>query len=144
MVSVAVDVAGCEIRIDQYRDVGESRRQEDRRGPLAVESGPPMRGSGGVADKLVPLPVDAGDHARGQAPGVLYTGSALRGEVFRIARPVCLPPAAPGLLQRCRAVRSPDPCQPTHFRSLGGVPESTEAVLSLAGTGGGDLIRHHH
>jgi hypothetical protein len=28
-----------------YEDVGESQRQEDRRGTLAVESGPPMRGS---------------------------------------------------------------------------------------------------
>jgi hypothetical protein len=59
MVSVAVGVAGCEVRIDHYEDVGESQRQKDRRGTLAVESGPPMRGSGGVADRLRPLPVDA-------------------------------------------------------------------------------------
>ena len=59
MVRVAVGVAGCEIRIDQYRDDGKSQRQEERRGALAVESGPPMRGSGGVAKRLGPLPVDA-------------------------------------------------------------------------------------
>ena len=93
MVSVAVGVAGCEVRIDHYEGVGESQRQEDRRGTLAVESGPPMRGSGGVADRLRPLPVDDGGHARGQAPGVLYAGSVPCGEAIRIARPVCLPPA---------------------------------------------------
>ena len=93
MVSVAVGVAGCEVRINQSEDDGESQRQEDRRGALAVESGPPMRGSGGVADRLRPLPVDDGSHARGQAPGVLYAESVPCGEVFRIARPVCLPPA---------------------------------------------------
>ena len=58
MVSVAVGVARCEVRIDQYEDVGDSQRQENRRGTLAVESGPPMRGSSGVADRLGPLPVD--------------------------------------------------------------------------------------
>ena len=95
MVSVAVGVAGCEVRINQSEDDGESQRQEDRRGALAVESGgaPPMRGRGGVADRLRPLPVDDGSHARGQAPGVLYAESVPCGEVFRIARPVCLPPA---------------------------------------------------
>jgi hypothetical protein len=47
MVSVAVGVAGREVRINQSEDDGESQRQEDRRGVLAVESGPPMQGSGG-------------------------------------------------------------------------------------------------
>ena len=51
MVSVAVGVARCELRIDQYEDTGESQRQEDRRGTLAVDNGPPMRGRGGVADR---------------------------------------------------------------------------------------------
>ena len=59
MVSVAVGVAGCEVRTHQSEDDGKSQRQEDRRGALAVESGPPMRGSGGIADRLGPLLVDA-------------------------------------------------------------------------------------
>ena len=56
---------------------------------------------------------------------------------------VCRRPA-PGLLRRCLALHSPEPRQQTHFRSLGGSLGSIVAVLSLAGTGGEDLIRHHH
>lgn len=93
MVSAAVGVAKYEVRIHHSEDDGKSQRQEDRREALAVESGPPMRGSGGVADRLRPLPVDEGDLARGQAPGILYAGSVPCGEAFRIARPICLPPA---------------------------------------------------
>jgi hypothetical protein len=65
MASIAVGVAEREVRIDHSEDDGKSQRQEDRRGALAVESGPPMRGSGGIADRLRPLPVDDGGQARG-------------------------------------------------------------------------------
>jgi hypothetical protein len=144
MVSVAVGVAGREVRINQSEDDGESQRQEDRRGVLAVESGPPMQGSGGVADRLRPLPVDDGGHARGQAPGVLYAGSVPCGKAFRTARPVCLPPAgswAPPWMQGPpRPGTPPADSLPPPGRFL----ERTEAVLSLAGTTGGEFIRHHH
>ncbi len=59
MVSTNLDVARCEGRIDPSDNAGESKRQEDRRGTLAVKSGPPTRGCGGVADSLRPLQVDA-------------------------------------------------------------------------------------
>lgn len=56
MVSTNLDVARCEGRIDQRADAGESQRQEDRRGTLAVKSGPPTRGSGRVADSCTSPP----------------------------------------------------------------------------------------
>ena len=144
MVSVAVGVAECEVRIDQSEDDGKSQRQEDRRGALAVESGPPMRGSGGVTDRLRPLPVDDGGHARGQASGVLYAGSVPCGEAIRIAHPVCLPPAGswapPGVPGPPLPRTPPADSLPQPGRFL----ERTEAVLSLVGTGREDLIRHHH
>jgi len=144
MVSVAVGVAGCEVRIDRYEDVGESQRQEDRRGTLAVESGPPMRGSGGVADRLRPLPVDTCGLPV-YRPRSHYTPDPPRVERHSASRAlfVCRRPA-PGLLQGCRALRSPEPSQADSLPQPGRFLESTEAVLSLAGTGGGELIRHHH
>jgi len=120
MVSVAVGVAGCEVRIDHYEGVGESQRQEDRRGTLAVESGPPMRGSGGVADRLGPLPVDVWGLPV-YSPHSYYTPDPPRVERHSASRAlfVCRRPA-PGLLQGCMALRSPELRQQTHFRSLGG------------------------
>ena len=120
MVSVAVGVAGCEVRTHQSGDDGKSQRQEDRRGALAVESGPPMRGSGGVADRLRPLPVDACGLPVYRLQ-VYYTPDPPRVERHSASRAlfVCRRPA-PGLLQGCRALRSPEPRQQTHFRSLGG------------------------
>ena len=120
MVSAAVGVARCEVRIDQYEDVGESQRQEDRRGTLAVESGPPMRGSGGVADRGASPPDGRLQPVSERTLHVLYAGSAPCGEAFRIACPVCLPQAGswapPGVQGPC----PPEPRQQTHFRSLGG------------------------
>ena len=111
MVSVAVGVARCEVRINQYKDVGESQRQEDRRGTLAVESGPPMRGSGGVADRLRPLPVDACGLLV-YRPRSYYTPDPPRVERHSASRAlfVCRRPA-PGLLRGCLALRSPEPRQ---------------------------------
>ena len=144
MVSVAVGAAGCEVRINQHKDVGESQRQEDRRGTLAVESGPPMRGSGGVADRLRPLPVDACGLLV-YRPRSYYTPDPPRVERHSASRAlfVCRRPAL-GLLQGCLALRSPEPSQADSLPQPGRFPESTEAVLSLAGTGEGELIRHHH
>ena len=103
MVSVAVGLAGCEVRINHPEDVEESQRQEDRRGTLAVESGPPMRGSGGIADRLGPLPVDACDLPvyRLQAH---YTPDLPRVGRHSASRAlfVCRRPA-PGLLRGCWA-----------------------------------------
>ena len=117
MVSVAVGVAECEVRINLSEDVEESQRQEDRRGALAVKSGPPMRGSGGIADRLGPLLVDACGLPvyRLQA---YYTPDPPRvGRHSASACPVCLPPAGswvpPGVWGPC-------PRQAAHFRGLGG------------------------
>ena len=132
------------VRVPDRRIRGESRRQEDRRGTLAVERGPLMRGSGGVADRLGPLPVNAGGQARGQAPGVLYAGSAPCGEAFRLARPVCLPSAGSWAPPDVQGLPLPGTPPADSLPQPGRFLESTETVLSLAGTGGGDLIRHHH
>jgi hypothetical protein len=144
MVSVAVGMAKCEVRINQSEDDGKSQRQEDRRGVLAVESGPPMRGSGGVADRLRPLLVDDGDHARGQAPGTLYAGSVPCGEAFCIARPVYLPPAGSRALSGVPGPPLPGTPPADSLPQPGRFLERTEAVLSLVGTGREDPIRHHH
>ena len=144
MVSVAVGVAGCEVRIDQYADVGDSQRQEDRRGTLAVESGPPMRGSGGVADRLGPLPVDVWGLPV-YSPHSYYTPDPPRVERHSASRAlfVCRRPA-PGLLQGWQGPPLPGTPPAESLPQPGRFLESIEAVLSLAGSGGEDLIRHHH
>jgi hypothetical protein len=144
VVSVAVGVAEREVRIDQSADDGKSQRQEDRRGALAVESGPPMRGSGGIADRLRPLPVDDGSHARGQAPDALYAGSVPCGEAFCMARPVCLPPAGSGAPSEVPGPPLPGTPPADALPQPGRFFERPEAVLSLLGTGREGLIRHHH
>ena len=144
MVSVAVGVAEREVRTHQSEDDGKSQRQEDRRGALAVESGPPMRGSGGIADRLRPLPVDDGRHARGQAPDALYAGSASCGEAFCMARPVCLPPAGSGAPSEVPGSPLPGTPPADSLPQPGRFLGRPEAVLSLLGTGREDLIRHHH
>src|SRR5574341_2513320 len=141
MVSVTVGVAGCEARINQYEDVGESQRQEDRRGTLAVKTGPPTRGSGGVADSVRPLRVDdSGPPMR--RPCSYYRPDPPRVERHSASRAlfVCCRPA-PGLLQGCLALSPPELRQADSLPQPGRFLESTEAVLSLAGTGGGEIIR---
>ena len=113
-------VARCEVRIDRYEGVGESQRQEDRRGTLAVESGPPMRGSGGVADRLRPLPMDA------CGPPVRRPRSYYRPDPPRVERHSTSPAlflVAGRLLGSSRGVGPSAPRNParqTHFRRLGG------------------------
>jgi len=59
MVSASFRVASCELETNHNTDAGETRRQEDRRGILAVKSGPPTRVGGGVAEEVRPLQEDA-------------------------------------------------------------------------------------
>ena len=58
MASSSFRVVSCELERDRDSDAGGTKRQEDRRGTLAVKSGPPTRASGGVADSVRPLRVD--------------------------------------------------------------------------------------
>ncbi len=143
MFSTNLDVARCERRIDQCDDAGESQRQEDRRGTLAVKSGPPTRGSGGVTDSVRPLQVDdCGPPAR--RPRSYYRPDPPRVErhsasptLFVAGR--FLRPSPGG-----RALLSPEPREPDSLTLPGRSLGRTEAVLSPVGTGGAGLIGHDH
>ena len=143
MVSTNLDVARCEARIDPCDDAGESQRQEDRRGTLAVRSGPPTRGSGGVADSVRPLQVDdCGPPAR--RPRSYYRPDPPRVERHSASPILFVAGRFLGTSPGGRALLSPEPREadslPPAARSLG----SAEAVLSPAGTGGVGLIGHDH
>jgi hypothetical protein len=143
MVSTNLDVARCEGRIDQCDDAGESQRPEDRRGTLAVKSGPPTRGCGGVADSVRPLPVDdCGPPAR--QPRSYYKPDPLRVERHSASPTLFVAGRFRGTPPGGRTLLSPKPCEPDSLTLAGRSLGSTEAVLSLVGTGGGGLIGHDH
>ena len=73
-----------------------------------------------------------------------YAGSAPWGEAFRIARPVCLPQAGSWAPPGMQGPPLPGTPPADSLLQPGRFLESIEAVLSLAGTGGGELICHHH
>jgi hypothetical protein len=119
MVSSNLDMARCEARIDPCDDAGESQRQEDRRGTLAVKSGPPTRGSGGVADSLRPLQVDD------CGPPVRRPRSYYRQDPPRVERHSASPALfcrrpAPGPLSGAGPFSPRNPARQTHLRWLGG------------------------
>ena len=71
MASTSFRMVSYELETDRHSGAGETRRQEDRPGTLAVKSGPPTRGSGGVADSVRPLRMDdSGRQCAGHAPTI--------------------------------------------------------------------------
>ena len=136
MVSTNLDVARCEGRIHQCDDAGESQRQEDRRGTLAVKSGPPTRGSGGVADSLRPLQVDA------WGPPVRQPRWHYRPDPRRVERPSASPALflAGRLLGPARgagAFSPRNPARQTHLRWLRGSWGAPRLISPWKGTGRG-------
>jgi len=143
MVSTNLDVARCGARIDPCDDAGESQRQEDRRGTLAVKSGPPTRGSGGVADSLRPLQVDdCGSPVR--RPRSYYRQDPPRVERHSASPALFCRRPAPGHLPGSRGLLPPEPRQADSLTLAGRFLGSAEVVLSLARTGAGGSIGHDH
>ncbi len=135
MVSTDLDVARWEGPIDPCEDAGESQPQENRRGTLAVKSGPPTRGRGGVADSLRPLRVDD------CGPPVRQPRSYYRPDRPRVERHSASPSlfVAGRLLGTSPGAGPSSPSEPreTDSLTLAGISlGSAAAVLSLAGTGG--------
>jgi hypothetical protein len=119
MASASLRVARCELETNRDSDAGGTKRQEDRRGILAVKRGPPTRGSGGVADSLRPLQVDD------CGPPVRMPCSYYRPDPPRVERHSASPAlfVAGRLLGPSRGAGPSSPRNPArqaHFRWLGG------------------------
>ena len=143
MASTSFRVVRCELETDQDRDAGGAKRQEDRRGTLAVKSGPPTRGSGGVADSVRPLQVDAcGPPVR--RPRCYYRPDPRRVERHSASSALFCRRPAPGPLQGSRGLLSPEPREADSLALAGRFLGSAEAVLSQARTGTGGPIGHDH
>ena len=119
MVSTSLDVASGALGTDRDSDAHGTKRQEDRRGSLAVKRGPPTRGSGEVADRLRPLQVDACG-LPGRWPPLDYRPDPPRVEGHSAPHPLFV---AGRLLAPSREAGGSSPRNPpqqTHYRRLGG------------------------
>jgi hypothetical protein len=143
MVSTSLDVARWDGRINLCDDARESQRQEDRRGTLAVRSGPPTRGSGEVADSGRPLQADdCGPPVRRSRR--YYSSDPRRVETHSASPALSCRRPAPRPPQGSRGLLFPEPREgdslPLAGRSLG----SPEAVLATARTRTGGSFGHDH
>jgi len=143
MASTSFRMVSYELETDRHSGAGETRRQEDRPGTLAVKSGPPTRGSGGVADSVRPLRMDdSGPPMR--RPRSYYRPDPPRVERHSASHALFV--VAGRLLgpSHGRALLSPEPREADSLTLAGRSLGRTEAVLSPVGTGGGGLFGHDH
>ncbi len=119
MVRVTFRLARQAVRTDGCADARELQRQKDRRGTLAVKSGPPTRGRGGVADSVRPLQVDdCGPPVR--RPRSYYRPDPPRVERHSAAPTLFVAGRFLGTSPGGRALLSPEPRRQTHLCWLGG------------------------